>query len=55
VFYVNPDDPALFVERRFGIGYTINFGHRGAWVIIGALVAIILLPVLIATMYVHPH
>jgi uncharacterized membrane protein len=38
LFYVNGDDPALFVEKRFGIGYTINWGHPGAWLLIGTLV-----------------
>lgn len=33
VFYCNPDDAALFVEARFGVGYTINFGHSSAWII----------------------
>jgi uncharacterized membrane protein len=37
--YYNPDDPALMVERRDGIGYTINFGNRLSW----ALVALMLL------------
>lgn len=32
MFYVNPDDPAILVEKRFGIGYTLNFAHRTAWV-----------------------
>ena len=27
VFYVNRDDPSFFVEKRFGLGYTINFGN----------------------------
>jgi uncharacterized membrane protein len=27
MFYVNRDDPAIFVEHRFGLGYTINFGN----------------------------
>ncbi len=27
VFYVNRDDPSIFVERRFGFGYTLNFGN----------------------------
>lgn len=27
VFYVNRDDPSIFVEKRFGLGYTINFGN----------------------------
>jgi uncharacterized membrane protein len=29
-FYVNRDDPSVFVEKRFGIGYTINFGNPKA-------------------------
>lgn len=39
VFYFNRNDPSVMVERRFGIGYTVNFSHPVAWVII-------LLPVL---------
>lgn len=27
-FYNNPDDPAVFVPRRFGLGWTVNFGNR---------------------------
>jgi uncharacterized membrane protein len=26
-FYVNRDDPSIFIEHRFGFGYTINFGN----------------------------
>lgn len=33
LFYFNPDDPALFVEKRVGIGYTVNFAHVSAWII----------------------
>jgi uncharacterized membrane protein len=40
LFYVNRNDPALFIEKRFGIGYTLNFGHPLAWVLIGLLVGI---------------
>ncbi len=43
LFYFNRDDPALIVEKRFGIGYTFNFGHTGAWLVIGGLVAIVVL------------
>jgi uncharacterized membrane protein len=31
LFYVNRDDAALFVEKRFGVGYTINFGNPKSW------------------------
>lgn len=40
LFYVNHDDPALFVEKRFGVGYTINFGHPRAWVLLGLLLGV---------------
>jgi uncharacterized membrane protein len=30
MFYVNREDPSVFVEHRFGLGYTINFGNRKA-------------------------
>ena len=30
IFYVNPDDPALFLPERFGIGWTINLGRPAA-------------------------
>jgi uncharacterized membrane protein len=35
--YVNSQDPAFIVEKRFGIGYTLNLGHPGSWMIIAAL------------------
>jgi uncharacterized membrane protein len=44
--YYNPSDPALMVEKRSGIGYTLNFGNRLAWVI---LAFILLLPVFITS------
>jgi len=39
MFYYNPDDAALFVEKRFGLGWTVNFGHTRAWVLIGLALA----------------
>jgi len=34
MIYVNRDDPALWVPRRFGgIGWTMNFGRPAAWVL----------------------
>jgi uncharacterized membrane protein len=33
--YYNPRDPAIFVQKRIGFGYTFNFGHRLSWVILG--------------------
>jgi len=33
VFYFNRDDPAVFVEKRFGLGYSLNFARPTAWII----------------------
>jgi hypothetical protein len=44
--YYNPNDPALMVEKRFGVGYTINFGNRASWLLVGLLVLILLVPLL---------
>ena len=36
LFYYNPADPAVMVEKRFGVGYTLNFGNRSLWWILGS-------------------
>ena len=47
--YVNRDDPAWFVPRRFGYGYTINVGHPGSWVALIALIVVLMgLPFLLS-------
>ena len=50
IFYVNPDDPAIFVEKRFGIGYTLNFARPMSWFILGLS---ILAPLAVAIWVVH--
>jgi uncharacterized membrane protein len=40
VLYFNRDDPALFVEKRFGVGFTVNFAKPVVWAIIIAILAI---------------
>lgn len=41
VFYYNKDDPAVFVEKRFGAGWTNNFAKWQSWLIIAAIIAIV--------------
>lgn len=41
LIYVNRKDPALWVEKRSGLGYTLNFGHPVSVVILLAIVGII--------------
>ncbi|MEL4028319.1 DUF5808 domain-containing protein [Caldifermentibacillus hisashii] len=45
VFYFNPDDPAVWVEKRFGSGWTNNFARPTSWIF---LILILLIPILIA-------
>ena len=48
IFYYNPADPELIVERRWGFGYTFNMARPAAWLIMGGFILIaILLPVLL--------
>jgi uncharacterized membrane protein len=44
LIYYNPDDPALIVEKRYGLGYTFNFANPWAW----ALLALLLVPAVLA-------
>jgi uncharacterized membrane protein len=37
ILYNNPEDPALFVEKRIGAGLTLNFGNRGSWIFLAVL------------------
>jgi uncharacterized membrane protein len=54
LFYINRSDPALFVEKRFGIGYTLNFGHPGVWIFLALLLAVWVGVVLFTPSHHHP-
>ncbi len=45
VFYFNPADPAILIEKRFGVGYTLNFGNRWSWAV---MFAVLLIPLALA-------
>lgn len=40
IFYVHRQDPSLFVERRFGVGYTINLGNPLSWLVLLGILAV---------------
>jgi uncharacterized membrane protein len=42
IFYLNPQDPALWVEKRLGIGWTLNFGNPASWFILGGILLLAL-------------
>jgi len=39
VFYVNPNDPRLLVEKRSGLGWTFNFAYPIGWWLTGGIFA----------------
>ncbi|MCJ1907914.1 DUF1648 domain-containing protein [Planococcus ruber] len=43
IFYVNKEDPSIMVEKRFGIGWTVNLGNPKSWVMVFLPLAAILL------------
>ncbi len=50
MFYVNRDDPSFLVERRFGIGYTLNFGNPKAVALVAGFVALVVVLAIVATL-----
>lgn len=46
--YFNKKDPAWMVEKRRGIGWTVNFANPKAWLAIGGLVIFIIVNVMIS-------
>ncbi|MGC8771006.1 MAG: DUF1648 domain-containing protein [Brevinematia bacterium] len=50
IFYFNTDDPAVFVEKRFGIGWTSNWARPLSWVLLIGL--LVLMGVIIAISFV---
>ena len=42
MFYVNKNDPSIFVEKRYGIGYTVNFGRIESILMFVALIVLII-------------
>lgn len=50
MFYYNPEDPALVVEKRIGIGWTLNFGNSQAK-IISIIFVIVIVAIALSTFF----
>lgn len=46
--YANRSDPAIFVQKRIGFGYTFNFGNPLSWAILGLFALVVIAFVLLA-------
>lgn len=42
--YYNPNDPKILVDKRFGVGWTLNFARPSVWVGLVVLILIALFP-----------
>ena len=51
MIYFNPNDPALFVEQKFGIGSTVNMARWQAWAFIGVIVLIVAVSLIVTFIY----
>src|SRR5699024_8942145 len=38
--YVNKNDPSIFVEKRFGVGWTNNWAHPISWLLLLGIFAV---------------
>ncbi|MGN0038006.1 MAG: DUF1648 domain-containing protein [Coriobacteriales bacterium] len=41
IFYFNPNDPAVFLPQRFGIGWTCNYARPASWALIAGFVLLL--------------
>ena len=43
IFYINKNDPSIFVEKRFGVGWTINYGNPTAYIMFVPIILILII------------
>jgi uncharacterized membrane protein len=55
IFYVHRQDPSLFVERRFGVGYTINLGNPLSWLVLLGILAVPMALVVVGVLATWAH
>ena len=53
IFYVNPKDESLFVPKRSGLGYTLNFAHPWSWWVLAGIIVLTLAPLVFALCAIH--
>jgi uncharacterized membrane protein len=53
MFYSNREDPAVFVPKRYGFGYTLNFGNPWSWVVLVLILGAVVTPLLLSVNLMH--
>lgn len=44
LFYYNKNNPDLFIEKKFGVGWSVNFARPGIWIFLFIVMVLPLLP-----------
>ena len=47
-FYYNPNDPSAFVQKRFGIGWTVNLGSAKGKLMVACIVLMLVATIFIS-------
>lgn len=47
LFYVNKNDPSIFIEKRFGIGFTFNYGRIESYLITGGIILFVIIIIIL--------
>ena len=53
LFYFNRNDPALWVEKRFGICWTVNMANPRSWIVVGAILLFVVVSLSLSLMIGH--
>lgn len=46
--YYNPNDPSLTVEKRYGVGWTINMARPLSWIIFLIIIAVVVISIVVS-------
>jgi len=41
IFYYDPEDKRVLIPKRFGIGWTFNFGNWKSYVLVAVLISLV--------------
>jgi uncharacterized membrane protein len=50
-FYSNSEDPSVFVPKRYGIGWTLNFGNPWSWVVLALVLGLVGGPLILSVAF----
>ena len=46
-FYTNKEDANLFIRKRYGVAWTLNWGNPLSWIILSVIIVAVILAMLV--------